>query len=152
MISKSMHFGRMLPGRGPFSRIRRKRDAYGAILASQGPGADATRERDASGGARRARWGRCARDFPMATTQTTIPDLLDGDIEGRGQPGAARRRWRRSGRRAGARAVGRIRGRGARGIVGLVKRAAARHGGRQRRAGARLALVGPRRCRQACIG
>lgn len=32
----------------------------------------------------------------------------------------------RSGRRAGARAVGRIRGRGARGIVGLVKRAAAR--------------------------
>lgn len=31
----------------------------------------------------------------------------------------------RSGRRAGARAVGRIRGRGARGIVGLVKRAAA---------------------------
>lgn len=146
MISKSMHFGRMLPGRGPFSRIRRKRDAYGAVLASQGPGAAATRgERwggDADVGARWARWercarwGRCGRDFPMATTWTTILDLLDGDIEGRGQPGAARRRWRRSGRRAGARAVGRIRGRGARGIVGLVGRATARsrdegrHGGR----------------------
>lgn len=141
MISKSMHFGRKLPGRGPFSRIRRKRDACGAILASYGPGADATREGDAGGGARWARWercarwGRCGRDFPMATTWTTILDLLDGDIEGRGQPGAARRRWRRSGRRAGARAVGRIRGRGARGIVGLVGRATARsrdegrHGG-----------------------
>ena len=54
-------------------------------------------------GQRRARWGRCGRDFPMATTWTTILDLFDGDIEGRGQPGAARRRWRRSGRRAGAR-------------------------------------------------
>ena len=59
LISKSMHFGRMLPGRGPFSRIRRKRDAYGAILASQGPGADAPREGGgAGGGARWARWGR----------------------------------------------------------------------------------------------
>ena len=57
MISKSMHFGRKLPGRGPFSRIRRKRDACGAILASQGPGADATQEGDAGGGARWARWG-----------------------------------------------------------------------------------------------
>ena len=55
MISKSMHFGRMLPGRGPLSRIRRKRDAYGAILASQGPGADATREGDA--GSREQRVG-----------------------------------------------------------------------------------------------
>lgn len=85
----------------------------------------------------------------MATTWTTILDLLDGDIEGRGQPGAARRRWRRSGRRAGARAVGRIRDRGAHGIVGLVGRAAARHGGcpgsgRRRRAEVRLALVGAR--------
>lgn len=95
------------------------------FLPAKGPGADATREGNAGGGARWARWGRCARDFPMATTWTTILDLLDGDIEGRGQPGAARRRWRRSGRRAGARAVGRIQGRGARGIVGLVGRAAA---------------------------
>lgn len=67
-------FRAMLPGRGPFSRIRRKRDAYGAILASQGPGAAATRGerwgamrmsahggRDAGGGARWARWERCAR-------------------------------------------------------------------------------------------
>ena len=38
--------------KGPFSRIRRKRDACGAILASHGPGADATREGDAGGGAR----------------------------------------------------------------------------------------------------
>lgn len=38
-----MHFVQILPGRGPFSRIRRKRDAYGAILASQGPVAAATR-------------------------------------------------------------------------------------------------------------
>lgn len=90
MISKSMHFGRMLPGGGPLSRIRRKRDACGAILASQGPGADATREGDAGGGARWARWGRCAQGW--------------------------------------ARAAGRIRGRGARGIVGLVGRAAARGG------------------------
>lgn len=43
LISKSMHFGRMLPGRGPFSRIRLKGDACGAILASQDPGAAATR-------------------------------------------------------------------------------------------------------------
>lgn len=41
--------------KGAFSRIRRKRDAYGAILASQGPGADAMREGDAGGGARWAR-------------------------------------------------------------------------------------------------
>lgn len=84
----------------------------------------------------------------MATTWTTILDLLDGDIEGRGQPGAARRRWRRSERRAGARAMGRIRGRGARGIVGLVGRAAARHGGRpgsgRQWARVRLARVGAR--------
>lgn len=38
-----MHFVQILPGRGPFSRIRRRRDAYGAILASQGPVAAATR-------------------------------------------------------------------------------------------------------------
>lgn len=43
MISRSMHFVQILPGRGPFSRIQRKRDAYGAILASQGPVAAATR-------------------------------------------------------------------------------------------------------------
>ena len=54
--------------KGPFSRIRRKRDACGAILASHGPGADATREGNAGSGGRRARWGRCGRDFPMATT------------------------------------------------------------------------------------
>ena len=47
--------------KGPFSRIRRKRDACGAILASHGPGADATREGNAGSGGRRARWGRCAR-------------------------------------------------------------------------------------------
>ena len=66
LISKSMHFGRMLPGRGPFSRIRRKRDACGAILASQGPGADATREGDAGGG---ARWARCGRGEPNGCGQ-----------------------------------------------------------------------------------
>ena len=48
LISKSMHFGRMLPGRGPFSRIRLKGDACSAILASQGPGA---------GGGGKQRWG-----------------------------------------------------------------------------------------------
>ena len=108
-----MHTARFLPARALGPPQREERDGGG----------------DADVGARwarcgrRARWGRCARNFPMATTWTTILDLLDGDIEGRGQPGAARRRWRR---RAGARAVGRIRGRGARGIVGLVGRAAAR--------------------------
>lgn len=97
-------------------------------MPAKGPGPTQRERGDAGGGARWARWGRCAQNFPMATTWTTILDLLDGDIEGRGQPGAARRRWRRSGRRAGAQAVGRIRGRGARGIVGLVGRAVARGG------------------------
>lgn len=50
-----MHFAQILPGRGPFSRIRRKGDAYGAILASQGPVATATREGDADG----VRWAQC---------------------------------------------------------------------------------------------
>lgn len=81
-----MHFGRMLPGREPFSRIRQKMDAYGAILASQGPVAVATRGagtraacggRNADGGARwercgwrsaggDAQWTRCGRDCRSA--------------------------------------------------------------------------------------
>ncbi len=59
MISKSMHFAQILPGRGPFSRIRRKRDAYGAILANQGPVAAATRGTGTRAALQRAqcRWG-----------------------------------------------------------------------------------------------
>ena len=81
-----MHGARMLPGRGPFSRIRRKRDACGAILASQGPGADATREGDAGGGGRRARWGGAMR--------AGLPDGNDLDDDS----GSAR--WRHRGTRA----------------------------------------------------
>ena len=57
MISRSMHFAQILPGRGPFSRIRRKRDAYGAILASQGPVAAATRGTGTRATLRRAQCG-----------------------------------------------------------------------------------------------
>ena len=128
--------------KGAFFAHSAKRDAYGAVLASQGPGAAATRGE---------RWGGVTRMSAHGGRDR-------GDA-----PGAARRRWRRSGRRARARAVGRIRGRGARGIVGLVGRAAAR--GRDGGGGMADALgagnsgpelgwswSGPRRCRQACIG
>ncbi len=105
MISRSMHFAQILPGRGPFSRIRRKRDAYGAILASQGPVAAATRGtgtraacggRNADGargtmGAVPMRTGRGGMGAiwagPQRTTPTMILDLLD--------TGTARREWRR---------------------------------------------------------
>lgn len=69
--------------KGPFSRIRRKRDAYGAVLASQGPGAAATRgERwgamrmSAHGGRDRgdaggtSRWQRPRRRFWICSVAT----------------------------------------------------------------------------------
>lgn len=65
-----MHFAQILPGRGLFSRIRRKRDACGAILASHGSVVAATRgtgtrvargERNVDGDAGGARWARYGR-------------------------------------------------------------------------------------------
>lgn len=94
LISKSMHFGRKLPGRGPFSRIRRKRDACGAILASQGPGADAMREGDAGGGARWARWGaargRAGEQVPAVRERRTQTATLGRGMAGVLGTGGAR--------------------------------------------------------------
>ena len=99
LISKSMHFGRMLPGRGPFSRIRRKRDACGAVLASQGPGAAATRgERwggDADVG---ARWVRCGRRSATRIRRRRRTMVVMG-----GAMSAESARWRHRGMRMAAR-------------------------------------------------
>ena len=82
---------------GPFSRIRRKRDAYGAILASQDPGAAETREGDADGG---ARWRDAgdgtepgfSRDCRSARARGSMGTGSSGAILGLGRNGS---RWRR---------------------------------------------------------
>ena len=47
---------------GPWGRRNARREMGGVTRMSAHGG------RDAGGGGRRARWGRCGRDFPMATT------------------------------------------------------------------------------------
>ena len=54
--------------KGAFFAHSAKKGCIRCDSCQSGPGADATREGNAGSGGRRARWGRCAQNFPMATT------------------------------------------------------------------------------------
>ena len=93
MISRSMHFAQILPGRGPFSRTRRERDACGAILASHGSVVAATRGtgtraacsgHNADGDAGGARWARYGRGRGRPAMGAVDARLCRRDVRGRG--------------------------------------------------------------------
>lgn len=137
-----MHFAQILPGRGPFSRIRRKMDAYGTILASQGPVAAATREGDADG----VRWAQCGWGSASAGGGT-VPKLR-GTRE-RGSNGLVRRG-------AGGATRARVQPRLPVGAGGAVGAASAwtpcRSAGRGGRAARQACRHGPELCRRDARG
>lgn len=99
MISKSMHFGRMLPGRGLFSAFGEKGMHAVRFLPARALGPPQREERDGGGDADvGARWARCGRRSATRVRRRRRTMVVMG-----GAMSAGSARWRHRGMRMAAR-------------------------------------------------